>query len=53
MRRRRHWYFISYFGCPVCGSGRTYRERRYGRKPKSYWKRHEQVEVGNCSRCFG
>jgi hypothetical protein len=26
--------------CPVCGHGDTYRERMYGRKPKSYVKRY-------------
>ncbi len=32
---KRHWYFISVFYCPLCGREREYRERRYGRKPKT------------------
>lgn len=29
----KHWYFISYGECPVCGHDDTYRERRLGEKP--------------------
>jgi hypothetical protein len=30
----KHWYFISYGECPVCGHDDTYRERRLGEKPE-------------------
>lgn len=30
---KKYWYFISTYECPLCGSGETYRERRYTEKP--------------------
>lgn len=29
----KHWYFISYGECPVCGHDDTYRIRMLGEKP--------------------
>lgn len=43
-RTKAHWYFITVFYCPLCGHERTYRERRYGRRPKSYAARHRMIE---------
>jgi ribosomal protein L37E len=31
---RKHWYFIDYDECPVCGRGKAYRTRMYNPKPK-------------------
>lgn len=28
-----HWYFFTYEECPVCGRGKSYRERRYTPRP--------------------
>ena len=47
-RRKPHWYFITYFECPVCGRGSTLRERRYGKKPKVREKRYEFVQDTTC-----
>lgn len=44
-RCKRHWYFITIEECPVCGGGHTYRERRYGRKPKSPARRYEWIQA--------
>lgn len=44
-RMRRHWYHISIWYCPICGKDDTIRERRYGRKPKTWEKTHEFREV--------
>lgn len=41
---RKHWYFISIHECPVCGRGKTYLQRRYGRKPKRASNRYEYVQ---------
>jgi hypothetical protein len=35
MKHRKHWYRIYVGECPVCGRDQGYRERVYGRKPKS------------------
>lgn len=43
-----HWYFITYTECPVCGRQSTERERRYTKRPKSPFKRHEFVEDKFC-----
>jgi hypothetical protein len=37
---RKYWYFITTHSCPVCGGEKHYRERRYGKKPKQWDKRH-------------
>jgi hypothetical protein len=34
-----HWYFITYYECPVCGSQHEVRERRYTPKPLNSWQR--------------
>lgn len=39
--KSNYWIFSTHFECPVCGSCRTYRERRYGKKPKSWLKRQK------------
>ena len=41
MKRRRYWYRVHFYDCPVCGRHETLRERVYGRKPKGYDKTHE------------
>ena len=42
---RRHWYFITVDYCPICGRDYTFRERRYGRRPKRWASRHSRQEV--------
>jgi hypothetical protein len=39
MKRKKHWYMIHYYECPICGSGGEERIRMYGRRPKSVWRR--------------
>ena len=39
-----HWYFMSTWGCPVCGHENTLRFRRTGAKPTEWAERHEYVE---------
>ena len=41
MRKRKYWYFITEWECPLCGRVETFRQRHYTRKPKAYCKRHE------------
>lgn len=43
--KRRHWYFITYFECVICGKTEELRERRYTRRPQDGAKRHEIVQV--------
>lgn len=43
MKLKKHWYKISIFTCPVCGSERIYRERVYGEKPKNSSERYNYV----------
>ena len=47
---RKHWYFITHHECLEC-AGETFRERRYGRRPKRWENRHEYVHDGICYRC--
>jgi hypothetical protein len=42
---RRCWYFITEDSCPICMRFHTYRERRYTRRPKAWFKRHEYTET--------
>lgn len=44
MKRKRksvrpHWYRLHVGECPVCGKDKSYRERVYGRRPKTASKR--------------
>jgi hypothetical protein len=34
-KRRKHWYRIWYTECPLCGRSKTYRERKYTKRPKN------------------
>lgn len=34
--KRKYWYICTVFECPVCGCGKSYRERVY-EKPNQYW----------------
>lgn len=34
-RKRPYWYFQHFDECVLCGHEDNYRERRYGRKPRS------------------
>lgn len=38
---RKHWYKTITEECPVCGRGRTYRERQYTPKPADSNDRYE------------
>lgn len=44
-KTKRHWYFRETHLCPVCGSEKHYRERRYTRKPKFYVERFRLMSV--------
>lgn len=37
------WYKIIIHECPICGGGKTYRERRYSNKPDTIWDQYERV----------
>ena len=37
---KKYWYFITIHECPVCGGGKTYRERRYTDKPTDPFQRY-------------
>lgn len=39
-----HWYFISIFRCPVCGSEEEYRSRRFDPRPDDWYARHEFID---------
>ena len=39
-----YWCFITTFACPLCGRSRTYRERRFDKKPQRYEDRHLLVD---------
>jgi hypothetical protein len=43
--KRPHWYHITITECPLCSRGDTYRERRYGTRPKSEAKRRSYEEI--------
>lgn len=49
---KKHWYRIYVGGCPVCGKDKGFRERVYGKKPKSHRKRYvclsDQETFDNC-----
>ena len=39
--KKPHWYFFSTTECILCGRTKIIKERRYGKKPKDFHKRHE------------
>ena len=39
-QKQTYWYFIWYGECPVCGSSKGYRERRYTPKPEEATERY-------------
>ena len=41
--KRKYWIYFFLGSCPVCGSDDSYKERRYGRKPKRWANRHEVI----------
>lgn len=38
-KKKRYWYRIFVYYCPLCGKEDEYRERQYSRKPKNRDKR--------------
>jgi hypothetical protein len=42
-KKRTYWYRFYHGNCPVCGTNHGYRERVYGRRPKSIQKRHIEL----------
>lgn len=44
-KSKKYWYKITYVTCPVCGSGETYRERQYTKRPKDIMKRHNYEQI--------
>jgi predicted RNA-binding Zn-ribbon protein involved in translation (DUF1610 family) len=51
VRHQPHWYKQYVYECPVCGSGKIYRERVYGKKPKKYTLCYEYKQ--NYDNCLG
>lgn len=45
------WYFLAIHECPLCGSGREYRERRYTPKPEDPTDRFEFRWLA-CPNCY-
>jgi hypothetical protein len=39
-KKKKYWYRFTWGSCPQCGRDKSYKERIYGRKPKSLKKRH-------------
>ncbi len=44
-KSKKYWYKITCVECPVCGSGETYRERQYTKRPKDIMKRHGYEQI--------
>lgn len=42
--KKKYWIFKTTYYCPLCGSEKIYRERRYTKKPKSFNKRQDWSE---------
>lgn len=38
--KKKYWYLSVTEECPPCGKSSTYRERRYGPKPKAWAERY-------------
>lgn len=47
-RRRRHWYRLHFYVCPVCGDGEgeAHRERIYSSRPPARWSTARAVYHG-------
>ena len=41
--KRKYWYILHIYECPICGRGEEYRERVY-EKPASYWVHHTSYD---------
>lgn len=41
---KKYWYQQTYIGCPICGKGRTIKERVYDDKPKDLKEVYEEIE---------
>jgi hypothetical protein len=39
--KKKYWYFYSIWVCPVCFKEKTYKERRYTKRPEIYTDRRE------------
>ncbi len=42
---KSHWYYVTRYVCVLCGREVVYRERRYTKRPKRYWKRNSYHET--------
>lgn len=42
---KRHWYKWHEEECPLCGSGKSWKERVYGTKPKDASKRYQYEHI--------
>ena len=40
----KYWYYTTWYYCPVCGKTDTYRERKYGYRPKLWKNRNKEIE---------
>jgi hypothetical protein len=52
--KRPHWYRLHVGECPVCGRDKSFRERVYGKKPRSQKKRYVYLpDVETYDDCLG
>jgi hypothetical protein len=49
---RKHWYRTYIGECVLCGRDEGYRERVYGKRPKSASKRYRQLPTSACEHHF-
>lgn len=45
MGMKKYWYKFTYTGCPICGQGKTYKERMYTKKPRQLGLRYSWDET--------
>ena len=48
MSKGKYYYTIYYHECPICGRGKEYRERVYGKKPKDGSQYHYTLTYDYC-----
>lgn len=47
--KRRHWYEVTIYYCPLCGKVQKYRTRVYGKRPaKRDHRVHEREQYDHC-----
>jgi len=41
---KAHWYFITYYYCPMCHDVKEHRQRMYTARPDAWEDRHQEIE---------